>query len=240
MPLPARMSRSAICFDLDGVLIDTMPLHAQAWQSAVGRIGLAIARRMIYRWEGEPGVITARRILSQAGRRASLPSIRRLLHDKERIIQRLAGRVAVSDRLLRVLDGLIAGGMPLSLVTGTSSREVSRILRPEVRARFRVIITGDRLRHGKPHPEPYQMACRRLRVRPRDAMVVENAPYGIRSARAAQVGVVIAPASSLPARFLKEADLVVPSLTHLCAILKCVTPPGGRRVLRSMSGTSVH
>jgi len=109
--------------------------------------------------------------------------------------------------------------MRLGLVTGTSSREVRRVVPARTLAKFHAVITGDRVRHGKPHPEPYRRAVRSLRVRSRHTVVVENAPYGIRSARAAGIGLVVALASSLPPRFLREAHCVVPSVKRLCTLL---------------------
>jgi len=78
---------------------------------------------------------------------------------------------------------------------------------------------GDRVRRGKPHPEPYRRAFQRLGVKPAQAVVVENAPYGIRAARRAHAGLVIALASSLPNTFLREAHIVVSSIPQLCKLL---------------------
>lgn len=199
--IPEKSRAVAVCFDLDGVLVDTMPLHAAAWRQAARAAGLPLRAGDIYRWEGEPGTVTARRL---ARRRPALAAA--LLADKERRLAGLARRVRVLPAWARVLQHLHASRVPLALVTGTSRREVLRIMPVGTRRRFRVIVTGDRVRHGKPHPEPYRMACRRLRVSPARAVVVENAPYGIRSAKRAGAGWVIAVASSLPAQFLREAD----------------------------------
>ena len=196
-----------------------MPLHARAWQEAARRIGLRISTRAIYEWEGEPGAVTAATLLSRAGRPASARVIAGLLDDKERRFQRLARRVAVHPQLEALIADWSARGLPLALVTGTSAREVRRVVPRGLRARFAAVVTGNQVRHGKPHPEPYRTALRNLRVLPRRAIVVENAPYGIRSARGAKAGLVVALASSLPPRFLREADVVVSSVPQLCVRL---------------------
>ena len=202
---------SAVCFDLDGVLIDTMPLHAQAWQETLKPLGLRISRREIYEWEGESGAVTARRFLARMGP-APLPrQITALLRDKERRFSRLARQIHLDPHLRVALRQLSRRSMPLALVTGTSSREVHRILTPDVRSLFDVIVTGDRVRHGKPHPEPYRTAFRRLGIPPSQTAVIENAPYGIHAARSAQAGWIIALASSLPRRYLAAADTIVSS-----------------------------
>ena len=214
---------TAICFDLDGVLIATMPLHARAWQEALRPLGLRVSRRAIYEWEGESGIVTARKLLSQRGPAPSQDAAKALLREKERRFQQLARRVRVQPALAALLGRLSRRGIRLGLVTGTSARELRRVVAPATLAAFHAIVTGDRVRRGKPHPEPYRLALRRLRVSPRRALVIENAPYGIRSARRAGVGLVIALASSLPPRFLREAHRVVRSVRTLCALIEQLT-----------------
>ncbi len=184
-----------------------MHLHAAAWRAAARQASLRIDTASIYRWEGEPGTVTACRLLGPRRRHAAAA----VLAEKERRFTALARRVTIQAPWARLLRGLHRKGVPLALVTGTSRHEVLRIVPEPVRRLFRVIVTGDQVRHGKPHPEPYRTACRRLRVRPAHTVVVENAPYGIRSARAAGTGWVIALVSSLPARYLCGADVLARS-----------------------------
>lgn len=220
---------TAVCFDLDGVLVRTMPLHARAWQEACRARGLRISRRAIYAWEGESGRATARTILRRHHRPATAEVIAELLRDKERRFFRLSRSVRVDPHLKRLLRRLRAVRVRLALVTGTSWNEVRRLLPRSVRATFHAIVTGDRVQHGKPHPEPYRTAFLRLRVVPRAAVVVENAPYGIRSARRAGAGLIVAIASSLPRSSLREADIVVSSTTALASRLAAVLTIDARR-----------
>lgn len=207
----------AVCFDLDGVLVHTMPLHVRAWQAAARLLRIRVSSQAIYAWEGEPGLVTARRLIARRGLKPA--AARTLLQEKERWFSRLVLRVRPDARVLAVMARLRARGVRLALVTGTSSCEVRRFLPTRTRALFDVVVTGDRVRHGKPHPEPYRRAMARLRVPPRRTVVVENAPYGIRSARRAGAGWVLAVATSLPPRFLREAHETLPSVPALCARL---------------------
>ncbi len=208
----------AICFDLDGVLIDTMPLHADAWQEAVRRFGLRVRRREIYSWEGEPGTATAKRLLRRQGRR-SMREAAELLRLKEALFKRSARRIRVHPRLAAWIAQRSRRGLAIGLVTGTSAHEVRRIVPAALRRQFRVIVTGTDVRRGKPDPEPYRTAFARLRVAPRRAAVVENAPYGITSARRAGAGCIVALVSSLPPRYLRGADRIVRSVAELIRTL---------------------
>lgn len=196
-----------------------MPLHAQAWQRALAPLGVRVSRRAIYEWEGESGVVSARTLLSRRGGRPSRAEVDAVLHAKERLFQVLARHVRVPGRLHAMLRRLRRRGVKLALVTGTSWQEVRRVVAPAVRRQFGTIVTGDRVRRGKPHPEPYLTAMRRLGAAPSRTWVVENAPYGLRSARRARAGRVVALASSLPARYLHDAHVIVHTHARLAGLL---------------------
>lgn len=197
-----------MCFDLDGVLLDTMPLHAKAWQRALNQQGIPVLRREIYLWEGEPGLVTAARMMHREHRDCSRRDCLRLLRQKEDWFSRLAQPVRVRPLWIRLLDWLGRHHLRLGLVTGTSQRELRHLVAPAILHRFHVIVTGDTVRRGKPAPDPYRKAFARLRTHPQRVIVIENAPYGIRSARRAKAGFIIGLTSSLSAQHLREADVV--------------------------------
>lgn len=206
----------AFLFDLDGVLVNSMRYHAAAWQCAVRTVlGTSVPRLDIYRREGERGSVTAHDILRLHRRRATPAAVRALLRWKETAFMRRRTQIRPYPVARPLLALLQRSKLPLALVTGTSRAEVRRILPAWMRRRFTAVITGDQVRHGKPHPEPYRAACRRLRQDPRQVVVVENAPFGIASARAAGIGWVVGVATSLPAAHLRQADVVLPSLKAL-------------------------
>ena len=76
---------------------------------------------------------------------------------------------------------------------------------------FGIIVTGDEIKHGKPHPDIYLLAAEKLAVPPGACLVIEDAPAGIRAAHAGGMK-VIALASTYPVSELQEADTVVRSL----------------------------
>ena len=75
-------------------------------------------------------------------------------------------------------------------------------------ARFEAVVTGDSVTRGKPDPEPYLEAMAALRIDPDQGIAIENAPYGITSARAAGL-FCVAISTSLPESYLHEADRIV-------------------------------
>ena len=214
----------AVCFDLDGVLINSMPLHAKAWQDAGKRFKLRVPKSFVYAHEGEQGLKSARLLFGKKAANAAL--CQALLQAKEACFRKQARKIKTNPELIRVLDWLKRRGVLLALVTGTSWNEVRRVVSKGILKQFHVVITGDRVRFGKPNPEPYRSSFRMLGIRPAQAVVVENAPYGIQSARRAKAGFVAAFASSLPKRYLHEADWVGGSAKRVAEYLKNMAAAG--------------
>jgi len=95
----------------------------------------------------------------------------------------------------------------------------------------KVLVTADDVEHGKPHPEPYLKGAAKLGFEPKDCLVIEDAPAGIRAARAAGMK-VIGLASTYPATKLGEADAVVAALAQIQ-----VSADGGARLSISVAAT---
>ena len=91
---------------------------------------------------------------------------------------------------------------------------MKRILPKYLRDLFSVIVTGDDVKRGKPHPEPYLKALKKLKLKAKDVVVIENAPFGIDSARRARL-MCLALSTSLPKTYLKDADFIFPSFKAL-------------------------
>lgn len=207
----------AVLFDMDGVIIDGMPFHAQAWQKTFEEIGLAISAQEVYEREGESGLSAVAAFLEKRGLKPSEEDLRRLIGRKETIFKEIV-QAKPFDGIEDLLQQLQARGKRLALVTGTARHELMHSLPDVIREKFEFIVTGDEVCKGKPDPEPYQRALQELNLKPEEVVVVENAPLGIRAAK--QAGCLcLAVATSLPASFLREADACFESVKTLATYL---------------------
>jgi beta-phosphoglucomutase len=204
---------STVIFDMDGVIADTMVYHMRAWRMIFARYGIKVSQNDIYRREGQKGINSVEEIFAEYGRPFDLTGGHRILLEKEELFKSIVKKrfIAGSRQFVKMLK---KRGFKLALVTGTARHEVHKILPDEIFNLFDVVVCGSDVQNGKPHPEPYLTALKKLNVKAARAIVIENAPFGIRSAKAAGIR-CLALETSLPKIYLKKADAVFHSFAHL-------------------------
>ncbi len=205
---PAR----AIVFDMDGVVLDSPPMHLHSWQQTLAPLGVELTAADHYPLEGLPTEVTAQRLTEQfLGKACSEREARQLADTKRALFREMFNPTCVPG-IPPLLHDLQGRGYRLGLVTGSARSVVDESLAPAgVADFFEVIVTSDEVSSGKPAPEPYRTAADRLGLSPSRCLAVENAPLGIRSAKAAGMGCV-ALQTTLPAEQLSLADKVFPNV----------------------------
>jgi len=203
----------AVIFDLDGVLIDSMPHHVRAWQEVFRTFGVELPADELRKHEGEKAKITIGRLAQKHGLRFSDQQLEDLVEQKRQIYRRSAprGLRPIAQQIIRLLQD---GGFQLAIVTGSVRPNLEWTLSPAELAHFQTIVTSDECHNGKPSAEPYLRAAERLHLPPSQCLVIENAPLGVQSAKAAGMKCV-AITTTLPAEALYAADWILPDLDNL-------------------------
>ena len=200
----------AFLFDLDGVLVDTAPLHFAAWRTAAHRhIGVRLPAKLERALRGLSRADSLQRILAHCGRTLPPERFAAVLAHKNALYRRMIADLD-PDALLpgaeALLTTLAAAGHPLALVS--ASRNAPAILaRLQIAERFALCVDPEQVAQGKPAPDIFLAAAAGLGVPPRDCVAFEDAPAGIAGIKAAgmlAVGVG-AGAGAL-------ADLTIPDL----------------------------
>jgi len=198
---------------MDGVITDTMPYHFSAWKTVFAACGVHVSHEDIYKREGQKGIESLKELFDDKGVEFSVEVAKGLLKDKEELFKRIFKLRFISGSRT-FLKALARRGYRLALVTGTSRHEAEHLLPKEIWNRFEVTVCGCDVQNGKPHPEPYLTALKKMKLDPADAVVIENAPFGIASAKAAGIR-CMALETSLPRKYLKQADKVFATYKEL-------------------------
>ncbi|MEY3775554.1 MAG: hypothetical protein RLZZ129_2334 [Verrucomicrobiota bacterium] len=179
-------------FDLDGTLIDTMPLHYRAWDAAMRAVGLphALDEDYFYALGGVP----TRRVAELFGERYGLKlDPDEVFHRKEALFAELQGEAALIEPVVTIARAK-AETHPLAIASGGPRVIVRRSLEVTgIGPLFRAVVTADDVVHGKPAPDMFLLAAQQLGVAPERCLVFEDAEPGIQGARAAGMQVVRVP-----------------------------------------------
>lgn len=194
----------AILFDFDGVLVDSFIYHAEAWQSVFAASGGTLEPETVYLNEGQPVKIIAYKLAEAAGVSLSDEALAELIAAKNAYFQQ-HNRATFLPGVLDFLQQVRAQNLRTGLVTGTLLKNLEIIVGREHLNAFDVVITDGDTKRGKPHPDPYLLAAEKLGVPPSACLVIENAPMGIRAAKAAGM-TCIALMTSLSREHLQGAD----------------------------------
>ncbi len=189
-------------FDFDGVVANTFEHHLDAWKQILSFEPDGLTIRMN---EGRPGWQIACALFEQAGQTISEEMGRYWIAEKNKIFSAREG-IKVYPEIPQILAAAKDAGMQAGLVTGTHIGNVKAILDESLLDQFSVIITDKDTDRGKPHPDPYLAAIKRLKLTPKECIVVENAPLGIDAAKAAGT-VCYALETTLSGELLSKADV---------------------------------
>jgi sugar-phosphatase len=209
---------SAILFDLDGVLLDSTRAVAQQYTL----------------WANEHGLDPVQ-VMDAAHGVRTIEVIRRVAPhlDAEAETKKIEDREVATDDVVRMpgaveLLNSIPKGRWCVVTSGTRYLATTRMRRFGVPLPD-IMVTADDVSRGKPDPEPYWKGAELLKVNPAECVVVEDAPAGIRAARAAGMKVISLP-TTYPEKDLHEADLIASALTKITVSLDGDGPDGPLRI----------
>ncbi|MBO5674264.1 MAG: HAD family phosphatase [Paludibacteraceae bacterium] len=219
-------SKRAYFFDMDGVLFNSMPHHAIAWEEVMKEHDLPFTAYDCYLNEGRTGESVIREAMWKARNRDATPDeIKQIYTEKSErfnLLAQQAGGTVVIDGVAEVLRYVQSTGSQIWVVTGSGMRSLLDNLNnalPPVFQRDRMITAFD-VTHGKPDPEPYLKAWERSGLPKEQCFVIENAPLGVRSGKAAGLTVYAVNTGILTREDLAQADQVFDSMAELLEFLK--------------------
>ena len=209
----------AVLFDMDGVLYNSMPYHAKAWHRAMAQFGYDLPEDEVYMHEGRTGHSTINLVSRrQHGVEVSDERVSEIYKVKSDLFNEFPPAEPMPGAL-SLLRQLKEQGLKILIVTGSGQCSLLDKLNHDYPDIFRreLMVTAFDVKHGKPHPEPYLMGMQKGGLRPDECIVVENAPLGVRAAKAAGIFTIAVNTGPLPDGALLDegADLLYPSMQAL-------------------------
>ena len=212
----SKINLKAVLFDMDGVLFDSMKNHAVAWVEAMKRYGMHMEKEEAYLHEGRTGSGTIN-IISQRerGHQATKQEVKEIYQTKSDIFNSLP-KAEPMPGAYELLQKIKKGGLIPMVVTGSGQLSLLDKLNHSYPDVFKqeLMVTAFDVKYGKPNPEPYLMALQKAHIKANEAIVVENAPLGVRAGVAAGIFTVALNTGPLPDKALLDegADLLFPSM----------------------------
>ena len=213
----------AVIFDLDGVLADSEP-----WWNQIDTKLLA-EHEVSYRGEYHRNVLgVSYRVAVEFYKSAFhiSASVEELIRRRGEIaIDFFANRVGLFPSAKTTLEQLREMKLPLAVATSSLSASARPLIdRTGISSLFSVVVTGDEVQQGKPDPDIYLLAAKKLGISPEACLVIEDSHAGIAAGKAANMRVAAIPDARFvdPREYEKDADYVLGSLSEIPALIRRV------------------
>ena len=189
LKLPERRFKGYI-FDCDGTIADTMPIHFRAWTRALTEAGGQFPEELFYEWGGKPTDVIVAQLNARYG--LSLDVVKTVRQKEDYYLQMVSEVTPVEPvlEIAREMHGLV----PMAIASGGHRELVEATLNAlGIIHLFDAVVCAEDYINGKPAPDPFLEAARRIGVDPGNCIVFEDSPTGIQAAEAAGMQHVFVP-----------------------------------------------
>ena len=203
----------AVIFDMDGVVIDSEGLDMEVKQALLKEFKLKISKKKIIEEIGE----TAKDFFDYVNKLNNTNFDVEMLIERKMSLQRKVFRdkLKLFPYVKEFLGELKKNKVKIALASSSRMEKIDFVLNLlKIKRKFDVVVSADDVKKGKPNPEIFLKAAKRLRIKPKDCVVIEDSVHGVRAAKRARMH-CIGITNTFSRDKLKEADLVVGSLREV-------------------------
>lgn len=206
----SRLRPSALIFDMDGLMIDSERLYFAAEREMAAAHGKEIRDEQLWPLMGRKPIESLRLLRKILG--IGTPPEELLAWRNRLMLEKMRRDLGAMPGLFEILD-VFKGRLKLAVATGAQQEFLDIALDTlRIREYFDVLQTADAVERGKPDPEIYLIACRRLGLQPGECIVLEDARNGVLAGKAAGCPVIAVPSDYTRGQDFSEADWVEPDL----------------------------
>lgn len=207
-----------VIFDMDGVLVDTEPLHHDAFFSHFAELGIQVSEEKYATFLGA----STRNVYQQLKEKYNLPQdVEELMSRKRDFFGKTFDESTTLELLPGVRDLVVAlheQGIPLALASSASKETISRVFkRFNLYPYFQHLVSGEDFEKSKPNPAIFLHAAELVGTPPAECVVIEDAANGVAAAKAAGMYCIGYQSEHSNGQDLSRADLIVSDLRELTA-----------------------
>lgn len=203
----------AIIFDMDGVIINSEPLHYQVEKELIEELGGHLNREAHRAFVGATDYFMWQKLKEQFNLKPSVEEIVEM--KKERFLKRI-DEVELTENFMNFMLTLYKEGYPMAIASSNNKRIVDAIVnRFGLDKYMKFIISGEEVKRGKPDPEIFITTAKRIGVDPESCLVIEDAENGVKAAKAAGMKCIGYKNMDSGKQDLSEADLVINNFSEL-------------------------
>ncbi len=208
-----RQSKWTVLWDMDGVIADSESFHFAAWQEIFAKRAMNFTRKDFIKLFGARNDFIIHTIL---GEKLPEKDIETIALEKEAIFRKKAkGNIRPFPGAVKLLNAIKKGNFRMALVSSAPKENIDLVIGElGIEKYFNCIISGREVSESKPSPQVYLLAAENLGTEPKDCIVVEDSPLGVKAAKAAGMRCLAVTNSQLK-QDLEEADKVVDSLEDI-------------------------
>ena len=200
----------AVIWDMDGVIADTAPYHFKAWQEVFQKRGMNFTEEDFKRNFGQRNDTIIRNVLGEGLSPSQIDTIAG--EKEENFRQRVRQHINPLPGAIKLLKSLREHGFKMALASSAPIENIRLVTQGlGINNCFHATVSGREVKEGKPSPQGFRLAAKKLGVAPENCIVVEDAVAGVTAAKRAGM-CCLAVTNTHPKTSLMEADLIVDTL----------------------------
>jgi beta-phosphoglucomutase len=213
----------AVIFDKDGVLVETFDFYFEGYKKVLSEIGIKIVKDDIAKRYGMKGPEIIKQIIKEKGKNITDVQTMELANKKDRIYKNLSEKkLKLLPGVKKLLTHLKKKNYKIGIASSASKEIIEQLIRiMKLNNYIDAIVDGLEVKFSKPNPEIFLKCAKKLRVKPKDCVVVEDSVHGVKAAKRAKMKCIAIATGQHSKTELKNCkpDLLLDSLEEFDKIL---------------------
>lgn len=208
----------AVIFDFDGVIVKSKALHLKSFNKALSELNIKITKKEFDTFFGTPALDVLKKVFVKHKIKENPEKFRKL---KNKYYLKDMKTIKLNKGAEQLVKNL-SKNHKLAITSNTSVDEIKKITKKnKIEKCFKAILGWESTKKHKPYPEPFLAAAKRLGLKPKECIVVEDSPTGLEAAKRAKIK-SIGILTTNPRKNMKKADFIVKDLSQTKRILEII------------------